>query len=223
MEPPLRKVCTQWYIFNLFFLALLNFQQNNQVTNPVDILRENGCSHKSSTEWSEKSSLSSGPLKTSSRLAEKAPPTDQKCSKSDRGVKRGMKSKQTGNPESTGVKVSETRPGNKGDQTPEPTAKRTVRPYKSTAEPTVASSPAQEHQLKPITSHESAPVPFAPQEGKSESQTKACQDPQKEKKVEKKTDRTIQVSNNVRFFGIFISNIFSFFASIDQLHANEKN
>ncbi|KAM9445893.1 ubiquitin carboxyl-terminal hydrolase 19 isoform 1-T1 [Clarias gariepinus] len=165
---------------------------NNQETNPVDILRENGCSHKSSTEWSEKSSLSSGPLKTSSRLAEKAPPTDQKCSKSDRGVKRGMKNKQTGNPESTGVKVSETRPGNKGDQTPEPTAKRTVRPYKSTAEPTVASSPAQEHQLKPITSHESAPVPFAPQEGKSESQTKACQDPQKEKKVEKKTDRTIQ-------------------------------
>ncbi|MCI4387388.1 hypothetical protein PGIGA_G00073690 [Pangasianodon gigas] len=171
---------------------------NNKENDPVNILRENGCSYKSTTERSEKSSLSSEMLKTSSRPEEQAPSTDQKCSKPDRGVKRGMKNKQAENSESAGIRVSETKPGSKGDQTPEPTAKRTVRPSKSTKEPTVASSPAREHQPKPVVngkpiiSHGSASVPSTAREGKSETQIKAYQGSQKEKEIEKKTDRRTQ-------------------------------
>ncbi|XP_053498623.1 ubiquitin carboxyl-terminal hydrolase 19 isoform X1 [Ictalurus furcatus] len=171
---------------------------NNKENDPVNILRENGCSHKSSTELSGKSMSGSETLKTSSRAEAQAPPTDQKGSKPDRGVKRGLKNKQAENSENAGVRVSETKPGCKGDQTPEPTAKRIVRPSKSTKEPTVASSPAREHQPKPvvnstpITSHGSASVSSVPQEGKSEPQVKACQGSQKEKEIEKKTDRCTQ-------------------------------
>ncbi|XP_060794167.1 ubiquitin carboxyl-terminal hydrolase 19 isoform X4 [Neoarius graeffei] len=170
---------------------------NNKENNPVNILRQNGCSHKSSTEQSEKSSLTSETLKASGRLEEQVPLTDQKCSKPDRGVKRGMKNKQAENSESAGIRISETKPGSKGDQTPEPTAKRTVRPSKSTKEPTVASSPAREHQPKPavtskLVSCESASVSSTARESKSEPQVKACQKSQKERETEKKTDRCTQ-------------------------------
>ncbi|XP_017342723.1 ubiquitin carboxyl-terminal hydrolase 19 isoform X2 [Ictalurus punctatus] len=171
---------------------------NNKENDPVNILSENGCSHKSSTELSGKSMSGSETLKTSSRTEAQAPPTDQKGSKPDRGLKRGLKNKQAENSENAGVRVSETKLGCKGDQTPEPTAKRIVRPSKSTKEPTVASSPAREHQpkpvvnSKPITSHGSASVSSVPQEGKSEPHIKACQGSQKEKEIEKKTDRCTQ-------------------------------
>lgn len=209
-----------------FFMVLLYFSQNNKENNPVNILRENGCSHKSSTERSEKSNLTSETLKTSSRLEEQAPLTDQKCSKPDRGVKRGMKNKQAENFESAGVRISETKPGSKGDQTPEPTAKRTVHPSKSTKEPTVASSPAREHQPKPVINSKpiticgSASVSSTAGESKSEPPVKACQGLQKEKEIEKKTDRCTQVRCNIRLFGVFVARMFSFFTSIDQLHAN---
>lgn len=207
-------------------MVLLYFSQNNKENNPVNILRQNGCSHKSSTEQSEKSSLTSETLKTSGRLEEQVPLTDQKCSKPDRGVKRGMKNKQAENSESAGIRISETKPGSKGDQTPEPTAKRTVRPSKSTKEPTVASSPAREHQPKPavtskLVSCGSASVSSTARESKSEPQVKACQKSQKEKETEKKTDRCTQVRCNIRlFFGIFIARMFSFLTSINQIHAN---
>lgn len=158
----------------------------------MNILRENRCSHKSSTESSE-------PLKTSSRPEEQTPSADPKCGKPDRGVKRGIKNKQAENTESAGVKVSETNSGSNGDQTPEPTAKRTVRPSKSTKEPTVASSPAREHQLKPVvngksvTGRGSASVSSTAQEDKPEPQLKACQGAQKEKEIGKKTERRTQV------------------------------
>lgn len=166
-------------------------------------------------------------LKTSSRTEAQAPPTDQKGSKPDRGLKRGLKNKQAENSENAGVRVSETKLGCKGDQTPEPTAKRIVRPSKSTKEPTVASSPAREHQpkpvvnSKPITSHGSASVSSVPQEGKSEPHIKACQGSQKEKEIEKKTDRCTQVRCNIRSSGIYVAKMFSCFTSVDQLHANK--
>ncbi|XP_027026509.2 ubiquitin carboxyl-terminal hydrolase 19 isoform X4 [Tachysurus fulvidraco] len=168
---------------------------NNKESNPLNLLGESGCSQKSSAECSEKSSLSSETLKTSSRLGEQAPQTVPNCSKPDRGVKRGMKNKQAEILESSRIRVSESKTGSKGDQTPKPTAKRNVRPSKSTKEPTVASSPAGEHELKPLvngkaqTSCGSAPVSSTAQEGKSESQIKACQGAQQEKGIEKKTDR----------------------------------
>lgn len=195
------------HIQHHFFVSLY-FLQNNKENDPVSILRENGC--KSSAEQSEKSSLSSETLKTFSRPEEQAPPTDQKCSKPDRGVKRGMKNKQAQNSESAGVRVSETKPGSKGDQTPEPTAKRTVRPSKSTKEPAVASSPAREHQTKPavngklITSCGSASVYTTAREGKSEAQVKACQGSQKEKEIEIKTESHTQVRCIIRLSGIFV-------------------
>lgn len=174
----------------------------------MNILGENGCNHKSLKERSEKSSSSSETLTISSRLEEQASPTDQKCSKPDRGVKRGMKSKQVENPESARVRVSETKPGSKGDQTPEPTAKRAVRPSRSTKEPTVESSPAREHQpepvvnSKPITSHGSASVSSTAREDKSEPQVEACQGSEKETEI--KTDRCTQVRCNSRLSGMFI-------------------
>lgn len=172
---------------------MLYFFQNNKESDPVNILRENGCK-----------SLNSETLKTSSRPEQQVPQTDQKCSKTDRGVKRGMKNKQTQNSESAGIRVSETKPGSKGDQTPEPTAKRIVRPSKSTKEPTVASKPAREHQTNPVvngkllTSRGPAPVSSTARDSKSEAQIKGCQGSQKEKEIEIKTDTHTQVRCIIR-------------------------
>lgn len=161
-------------------------------------------------------------VKTSSRPEEQVPPTDQKCGKPDRGVKRGIKSKQVESTESAGIKVSETRAGSKGDQTPEPTAKKAVRPSKSTKEPTVPFGPAGEHQPKPIvngkpvTSREPSSVSSTAQEGKPEPQVKACQGSQKEKEMEKKTHSQTQVCCNTT-----LSEMFLFFLSINQFHLNK--
>lgn len=125
-----------------------------------------------------------------------------------------MKITQVENTESAGVRVSEPKTGVKGDLTPEPTAKRTVRPSKSTKEPTVASSPAREHQLKPVVNGKpliscgSASVSTTAREGKSQPQIKASQGVQKEKEVEKKTDGRTQVRRGITLSERFISKCF---------------
>ncbi|TSM04853.1 Laminin subunit beta-2 [Bagarius yarrelli] len=168
--------------------------RNNKEADPVNLLRENKSSHKS--EHPENSSLSSEPLKASSRPEQQSPVVESKFTKPERGVKRGMKYKQL---ENTSASVSETKTGNKGDKTPEPTARKTVRPSKNAKEPSVASSPAQEHQLKPVvngkplTSSASALVSSTARDTRSEPQTKKKEGAQKDKELEKKTDRHIQV------------------------------
>ncbi|KAI5612333.1 ubiquitin carboxyl-terminal hydrolase 19 isoform X1, partial [Silurus asotus] len=171
---------------------------NNKVNDPVNILKEIGCSQKS-----EKASLFSEKLLTSHRPEEQVSSTEKKFSRPDRGVKRGIKNKQAENPDSAGVIVPETKPGNKGDQTPGPTAKKIVRPSKSTPESTVASSPAREHQPKPVVNGKpktccgSAAVSSITQESKSDSHMKTHPGSQKETEIKKKTERCTQVRNHV--------------------------
>ncbi|KAI7794053.1 putative ubiquitin carboxyl-terminal hydrolase 19, partial [Triplophysa rosa] len=97
-------------------------------TEPVNLLRENGSNqHQSTTGWSEKSAET---IET-----ERAPAVtsaEQKRGKPDRGLKRGMKGKQTENPESAGVKAAEPKASDKVDPVSEPSAKRTTRPSKNT-------------------------------------------------------------------------------------------
>uniref|UniRef100_A0A8B9LIX4 ubiquitinyl hydrolase 1 n=1 Tax=Astyanax mexicanus TaxID=7994 RepID=A0A8B9LIX4_ASTMX len=97
---------------------------------------------------SGKSCLASDTLKAPKQHTPQTPPTEQKRCKPDRGMKRGIKNKQAENSESAGVKEAETKPGAKGDHTPEPIAKRTIRPSKNAKEPTVASSPTRQPQSK---------------------------------------------------------------------------
>uniref|UniRef100_A0A8B9LIU5 ubiquitinyl hydrolase 1 n=1 Tax=Astyanax mexicanus TaxID=7994 RepID=A0A8B9LIU5_ASTMX len=127
----------------------------------------------------------------------------QKRCKPDRGMKRGIKNKQAENSESAGVKEAETKPGAKGDHTPEPIAKRTIRPSKNAKEPTVASSPTRQPQSKLAVNGKSttpavrgsASPSSAVQESKTETQVKAqaCQGSLKEKRTDKKPERHTQV------------------------------
>lgn len=144
----------------------------------MNILSDNGNSHQLSVEQSEKSTLASETHKTPTKLT---PPTmDQKRGKPDRGVKRGIKNKQTETSESAGIKLVDPKPCTKGDQTPEPIAKRTVRPSKNTKDPAVASEPVQEPLAKPVVNEKpvaraSCGSPFpstAARESQVESQVK---------------------------------------------------
>ncbi|XP_036446774.1 ubiquitin carboxyl-terminal hydrolase 19 isoform X1 [Colossoma macropomum] len=160
-----------------------SLMQSNKENEPVNILSDGD---QLSTE---KSSLSSETLKTP---AQQMPsPSDTKRGKPDRGMKRGIKNKQVENSESAGVKVTETKPGAKGDQTPEPIAKRTVRPMKNTKEPAVASGPAREPLHKPVVNGKpvtpvgrGSPSPSSSaRDSRAEPQVEdqACQGPPKEK------------------------------------------
>uniref|UniRef100_A0A8B9LIY3 ubiquitinyl hydrolase 1 n=1 Tax=Astyanax mexicanus TaxID=7994 RepID=A0A8B9LIY3_ASTMX len=130
-------------------------------------------------------------------------PSLMKRCKPDRGMKRGIKNKQAENSESAGVKEAETKPGAKGDHTPEPIAKRTIRPSKNAKEPTVASSPTRQPQSKLAVNGKSttpavrgsASPSSAVQESKTETQVKAqaCQGSLKEKRTDKKPERHTQV------------------------------
>uniref|UniRef100_A0AAR2K8D7 ubiquitinyl hydrolase 1 n=1 Tax=Pygocentrus nattereri TaxID=42514 RepID=A0AAR2K8D7_PYGNA len=102
-----------------------------------------------------------------------------------------------------GVKVAEPKPGAKGDQTPEPIAKRTVRPLKNTKEPAVASGPTRQPLPKPVVNgkpvtpvgRSSASPSSGTRDSRAESQVKdqACQGPPKEK-GDKKLEKHKQVS-----------------------------
>ncbi|XP_062872197.1 ubiquitin carboxyl-terminal hydrolase 19 [Trichomycterus rosablanca] len=117
---------------------------SNKENEAVNILKENSSNHQP-----DKSDLNSETLKTPSGTEQQTPSTDQKCGKPERGVKRSMKNKQAENSPNAGLKVAESKPGTKGDQTPEPIAKRTVRLSKNKKEPVVASSPARESLAEP--------------------------------------------------------------------------
>ncbi|XP_072552164.1 ubiquitin carboxyl-terminal hydrolase 19 isoform X2 [Salminus brasiliensis] len=171
---------------------------SNKENEPVNILSENGSSPQLSTEQSEKASLTSDTLKTPKHHT--PPPTDQKRCKSDRGVKRGIKNKQAENSESARVKEAESKPGPKGDQTPEPIAKRTVRPSKNAKEPTVAPGPVREpvpksavNSTTPAVCGSASPCSAA-RESKVETQLKAqaCQGSPRQKRADKKPERHTQ-------------------------------
>ncbi|XP_066526402.1 ubiquitin carboxyl-terminal hydrolase 19 isoform X2 [Hoplias malabaricus] len=117
---------------------------SNKENEVVNILSDHGNTHQLSTE---KSSLTSEIPKTAAQKT--SSPVDQKRGKPERGVKRGIRNKQTETSVSADVKVVEPKPGSKGDHTPEPIAKRTVRTLKNTKEPTVASGLAQDPLPKP--------------------------------------------------------------------------
>uniref|UniRef100_A0A8B9LJ18 ubiquitinyl hydrolase 1 n=1 Tax=Astyanax mexicanus TaxID=7994 RepID=A0A8B9LJ18_ASTMX len=176
---------------------------SNKENEEVNILSENGNSHQLSAEQSGKSCLASDTLKAPKQHTPQTPPTEQKRCKPDRGMKRGIKNKQAENSESAGVKEAETKPGAKGDHTPEPIAKRTIRPSKNAKEPTVASSPTRQPQSKLAVNGKSttpavrgsASPSSAVQESKTETQVKAqaCQGSLKEKRTDKKPERHTQV------------------------------
>uniref|UniRef100_A0AAR2M089 ubiquitinyl hydrolase 1 n=1 Tax=Pygocentrus nattereri TaxID=42514 RepID=A0AAR2M089_PYGNA len=150
-------------------------------------------------------SLMVGVSETLKTPAQQTPsPSDTKRGKPDRGMKRGIKNKQVENSESVGVKVAEPKPGAKGDQTPEPIAKRTVRPLKNTKEPAVASGPTRQPLPKPVVNgkpvtpvgRSSASPSSGTRDSRAESQVKdqACQGPPKEKgdkKLEKHNDKCV--------------------------------
>uniref|UniRef100_W5L123 ubiquitinyl hydrolase 1 n=1 Tax=Astyanax mexicanus TaxID=7994 RepID=W5L123_ASTMX len=175
---------------------------SNKENEEVNILSENGNSHQLSAEQSGKSCLASDTLKAPKQHTPQTPPTEQKRCKPDRGMKRGIKNKQAENSESAGVKEAETKPGAKGDHTPEPIAKRTIRPSKNAKEPTVASSPTRQPQSKLAVNGKSttpavrgfASPSSAVQESKTETQVKAqaCQGSLKEKRTDKKPERHTQ-------------------------------
>ncbi|XP_026853935.2 ubiquitin carboxyl-terminal hydrolase 19 isoform X2 [Electrophorus electricus] len=169
-------------------------------TEPVNILSENANSHHLPAKQSGKSSLISETLKTTKQQTP-APP-DQKRGKPDRGMKRGIKNKQAEHVEGSAVKVAEAKPGAKDDRTPEPIAKRTIRPSKHVKERSVAASPTQEPLAKTVingksvtlTSHSSTSPSSSGWESEAEPQVKGqiCHGsklPQPENEVEKNPER----------------------------------
>uniref|UniRef100_A0A4W4ERX8 ubiquitinyl hydrolase 1 n=1 Tax=Electrophorus electricus TaxID=8005 RepID=A0A4W4ERX8_ELEEL len=154
--------------------------------------------------FSGKSSLISETLKTTKQQTP-APP-DQKRGKPDRGMKRGIKNKQAEHVEGSAVKVAEAKPGAKDDRTPEPIAKRTIRPSKHVKERSVAASPTQEPLAKTVingksvtlTSHSSTSPSSSGWESEAEPQVKGqiCHGsklPQPENEVEKNPERNTKV------------------------------
>uniref|UniRef100_A0AAY4EH88 ubiquitinyl hydrolase 1 n=1 Tax=Denticeps clupeoides TaxID=299321 RepID=A0AAY4EH88_9TELE len=97
------------------------------------------------------------------KLPSSAPPAsaEQKRNKPDRGIKRGMKTKPVERVEGGAVKPAEgIRSSSKVDPTPEPSAKRTVRPAKSSM---VVQSPKPETLAKPsVNGKTPSSVPLSP-------------------------------------------------------------
>ncbi|KAI4886404.1 hypothetical protein NFI96_015320, partial [Prochilodus magdalenae] len=176
-----------------------SLMQSNKENEPVNILNDHGNSQQSSTE---KLRPASEKLKTPAQ--QMPPPSGQKHGKPDRGVKRGIKNKQAENSESAGVKVPEPKLDAKGDQTPEPIAKRTVRPLKNTKEPTVASGPARESLPKPVVngkpitpvSQASASPSSGAQESRTESQLKDQGSPREKGDTKPETHAQAEAGKN---------------------------
>lgn len=164
---------------------------NNKENEPVNIFSKTGTSQQS--------------VKTekSGQITDRTGQLDQKCGKPDRGVKRGIKTKQSGKAETQGVKLVEVKPGTKGDHTPEPIAKRTVRPSKTTKEPLVASGSTQETVSSPavngkptgLTSLASSSPPSTLCESRSDlEKDQICQEEKTQKeKAENKPERHAQL------------------------------
>ncbi|XP_030624378.1 ubiquitin carboxyl-terminal hydrolase 19 [Chanos chanos] len=119
---------------------------------PVNIPSENGNNQQLSVANQEKSGATTETLKTPAQPSTAPSGTEHKrTGKPDRGLKRGMKNKQTEKTECAGTTVSEpSKLVSKGELTPEPSAKRTVRTTaRSLKEPSSGASPVRDVPSKP--------------------------------------------------------------------------
>uniref|UniRef100_A0AAY4EGR7 ubiquitinyl hydrolase 1 n=1 Tax=Denticeps clupeoides TaxID=299321 RepID=A0AAY4EGR7_9TELE len=126
---------------------------------PVNISAENGKEYQPPASRLHRAAEATETCK----LPSSAPPAsaEQKRNKPDRGIKRGMKTKPVERVEGGAVKPAEgIRSSSKVDPTPEPSAKRTVRPAKSSM---VVQSPKPETLAKPsVNGKTPSSVPLSP-------------------------------------------------------------
>ncbi|XP_028849864.1 ubiquitin carboxyl-terminal hydrolase 19 isoform X2 [Denticeps clupeoides] len=136
-----------------------SLMRNNMENEPVNISAENGKEYQPPASRLHRAAEATETCK----LPSSAPPAsaEQKRNKPDRGIKRGMKTKPVERVEGGAVKPAEgIRSSSKVDPTPEPSAKRTVRPAKSSM---VVQSPKPETLAKPsVNGKTPSSVPLSP-------------------------------------------------------------